>query len=365
MRLNKKDLDEAVSNGVIERSIADNLWGYLESRQGAEPESRFNLTDLLWFTGALIIITAMSLFSTEAFSRWGGDALAATAVLYGVIFMITGSYFWFVRHIYTLGGLLITVAVTMAPLAIFGIQYHFGWWTHGEPGTYRDFFVWIRGSWVFMSISMIVAGLIALKFFKFPFITMAIAFALWFLSMDLTPWFVSHWPDPGEPAHTFSEYDRELWKYRGIVSTLFGIAVLVFAWIVDLRTKVDFTFWLHLTVGLCVYGGIYLWISPDSPIEWMIVCIFSIIQLLLAVFLQRHVYAVFGGLGLASYLGYLSSEVFQDTIVFSFALSGIGILVMVLGYFYFKHANQIQSWIGNTLPPTLSGLRPKHENGPI
>jgi hypothetical protein len=77
----------------------------------------------------------------------------------------------------------------MAPLAVYGIQESYGLWGQfGRPGTVHDFYVWIKGSWVFMEVAAIVAAVIALRFYPFPFIVMIIAFALWFMSMDLTPW---------------------------------------------------------------------------------------------------------------------------------------------------------------------------------
>ena len=48
-----------------------------------------------------------------------------------------------------------------------------------------------------MSVATILAGGLALRLVPFPFITMVMAVAVWFLSMDLTPWLVSHWPVPG------------------------------------------------------------------------------------------------------------------------------------------------------------------------
>ena len=44
-----------------------------------------------------------------------------------------------------------------------------------------------------MEIAAIVAGVIALRFYRFPFIVSIIAVALWFMSMDLT-WIFNHSP---------------------------------------------------------------------------------------------------------------------------------------------------------------------------
>jgi hypothetical protein len=357
MHIKKQDLDDAVKAGVIEEALSKKLWTFLSSREGIANRPSFDLTNLLWYAGALIVISAMGLFSTEAFSRWGGSALAVTALVYGAVFAYAGEYFWRVRHIFILGGLLITVAVSMAPLATYGLQDYLGWWTHGDPGDYRDFFTWVRGSWVFMSLSAIAAGLIALKLYRFPFIMMIIAFALWFLSMDITPWFVSDWPDPNEEYMVKYEHWERLEDLRGIISTLYGVALLIIAWGMDVRTKASFSFWLHFAAALCITGGM-LWIAGNGY-EWAMLCAVSVIMLLISIFLQRSVYTVFGGIGVASYLGYLSFDIFDDVLIFSFVLSGIGVLIMFLGYLYFKHQRDLQAWLERKLPRTLSRLRPK------
>lgn len=357
MHIKRQDLDQAVKAGVIEEALANKLWSFLASGEGIASRPGFDLTNLLWYAGALIVILAMGLFSTEAFNRWGGGALAVTALIYGAVFAYAGEYFWRVRRILILGGLLITVAVSMAPLATYGLQDYFGWWTHGEPGEYRDFFVWVRGSWVFMSLSAIAAGLIALKFYRFPFIMMIIAFALWFLSMDITPWFASEWPGPGEEYMVKYEYWERLAELRGIVSTLYGIALLIIAWVVDVRIKADFSFWLHFAAALCITGGMYFWLT-DTGYEWAMLCAASVAMLLISIFLQRGVYTVFGGIGVTSYLGYLSFDIFEDVLIFSFVLSGIGILIMFLGYLYYKHQGDLQVWLERKLPYALSRLRP-------
>ena len=41
------------------------------------------------------------------------------------------------------------------------------WGQFGRPGTMRDFYVWIKGSWVWMEIAAIVAAVIAL--WRYPF----------------------------------------------------------------------------------------------------------------------------------------------------------------------------------------------------
>ena len=358
MRLTKQDLNEAVAAGVVTQTAAEQLWSFLADRVGHADRPRFDLTNLLWYLGALIVMSAMGLFSTEAFSRWGGAALTVTALFYGAVFAAAGHYFRRIRGIRVLGGLLIAVAVSMAPLATYGIQEELGWWTHGDPSAYRDFFVWVQGSWVFMSLSAIVAGLVTLRVYRFPFITMVIAVAVWFLSMDLAPWFAAPPPGPVDEIQFHIAYWRDLRELRGIVSTQLGLVVLIVSWAIDVRAKADLTFWPHLSAGLCLVGGLYFWLT-DGIQEWTLLCAISVVLLLVSVFLQRRSYAVFGGIGVLTYLGYLSSEVFDDVILFSFALTAVGLLVMALGYVYFRNERRLEMWMDHRLPGAIRRLRPQ------
>jgi hypothetical protein len=278
----------------------------------------------------------------------GGFALTATAVVYAILFAIAGHYLWYARDLRIPGGLLIAIAVSMAPLAVYGIQEAYGvWGQFGRPGTVHDFYVWIKGSWVFMEVAAIVAAVIALRFYPFPFIVMIIAFALWFMSMDLTPWVF------GRAEFT--------WDERRAVSMWFGLAVLVVAWLVDRRPRGgDFAFWLHLFGMMAFWGGLTLK-NSDSEIAKALYCLLNVGLILLSVVLRRRVYAVFGTFGVAGYLGYLSQSLFKDSMLFPFALSAIGVAVIAVGLYYHKHQAAIEAWLERYLPEVVTFLRPPDE----
>ena len=153
MRYSEDDLRAAQAAGVIGAADLGRLVAFLAKRQPAGPASdavpmpKFDAAHLLWYAGALIVIGAMGLFSTLAFTQMGGRALTITAIVYAVAFALAGHHLWYQKNLRTPGGLLITVAVSMAPLAVYGIQDELGWWgKFGNPGTVRDFYVWIKGS---------------------------------------------------------------------------------------------------------------------------------------------------------------------------------------------------------------------------
>ena len=343
------DLRGAANAGAIGAAELERLLAFLskspESASDASPAARFDAAHLLWYAGALIVIGAMGLFSTVAFSQIGGRALTVCAIAYAIGFTAAGHYLWHGKNLRVPGGLLVAVAVSMAPLAVYGIQDELGWWgKFGKPGTVHDFYIWIKGSWLFMEIATVAAGAVALRFYRIPFIVLLIAVALWFMSMDLTPW--------------FSTVDHLDFEMRRKVSIWFGLLVLAVAWTVDYRSRNgDFAFWLHLFGLLAFWGGIT---SSESATELgrALYCLFNAGLLVLAVLLMRRAYAVFGALGVSFYLGHLADVVFKDSLLFPFALSLIGIAVIAAGLFYHRKELAIAAWLSAHLPAALLRLRP-------
>src|SRR5258708_37293065 len=171
MRYQSDDLRAAVTAGIINPRQLEPLLAFLATREPSEPISvpKFDVVHLLWYMGALVVITAMGLFSTLAFSQMGGQALTATALVYSALFAGGGHYLWAVRKLRTPGGLLIAVAVSMIPLAVYGVQDTYGAWNQvGNPGTGPDFYVWGNGRWSFMELSPIAGRIIAPRFYRFP-----------------------------------------------------------------------------------------------------------------------------------------------------------------------------------------------------
>jgi len=356
MPYSEVDLRGAASAGVISATDLARLLAFLSSEapsSGAPatpagdtvPAAKFDAAHLLWYAGALIVMGAMGIFSTVAFSQIGGRALVACAIVYAIVFTLAGHHLWYRRNLRVPAGLLIAVAVSMAPLAVYGLQAELGWWgKFGKPGTVHDFYIWIKGSWIFMEIAAVTAGVVALRFFRFPFIVSIIAVALWFMSMDLTPWIF-------DVAH----FDFEM---RRRVSVWFGLAVIALAWIVDYRSRSgDFAFWLHLFGLMAFWGGIT---ASESATELgrAVYCLFNVGLLLLAVFLMRRAYAVFGTFGISLYLGNLAHVVFKDSLLFPFALSMIGIAVVAAGLLYHRSSRAIAAWLSANLPQAVLRLRP-------
>lgn len=348
LRVTRSDLSAAADIGVISPAQVEPLVAFLSTRtqllQGSPAPSRFDVVHLLWYAGALIVMGAMGLFTTLAFSKMGGTALVVTAVVYAIAFACAGHYLWHKRKLQTPGGLLIAVAVSMVPLAVYGIQDELGMWSKfGKPGTVRDFYIWVKGSFVFMELATIAAAALALRFYRFPFIVILPAIALWMLSIDIVPWITG-------------QASRD-WEVSRKISVAFGLCMILLAIAVNLRQRRgDFAFWLYLIGVLTFWGGLSL-SSESTEVTRLLYCGVNIAMLAVAALLGRTVFAVFGTIGIGIYLTHLSERVFRDSMMFPFALSLIGIAVIGLGLYLHRHRSAIDAWLAARLPAPLVRLR--------
>jgi len=348
-----RDFRDAVQAGIITAEQAERLGRFYAdaapsaapAASSAAPPARFDLAHVLWYAGALLIMGAMGTFTTVAFAALGAQALLVIALGYAAVFTYAGHRLWHDKGLRVPGGLLIAVAVSMAPLATWSFQETMGWWAGGDrPGGIRDFYRWIRGGFIPMELATLAAALLARRFYRFPFLLFLAAVAVWFLSMDVADWLHGN--------------ERMDWALRRNVSLVFGLVLVPLAWAVDLRGRpTDDGFWLHLVGAVTFWCGLTFQ-DVGSELGRFVYCLIDLGLLGLAVFLSRRVYAVLGAIGVMVYLGYLASRVFKDAVSFPFALTLLGVAIIWLGILYQRNAARIEAALLARLPGWLVRLRP-------
>ncbi len=348
--LQRADLDAIHAAGLISTEQREAITTFLKQRTEPAPsQPRFDLTHVLWYAGALIIMGAMGLFTTRAFNDMGGWALTLCGATYAIGGMFLGHYFWHAKNLRIPGGLLIAIAVSMVPMMIYGVQDALDLWKYaqGDPGQYKNVFPYIHGSWLYMEIATIIAAFIAVYRYPFSFILLIASIAGWFMSMDLAMWIT------GKP-NDYWDMDT-----RRMISIIYGLVMIALAWVLDLRRNktTDLPFWLHIFGAMTFWGGLSL-SDGGTPFEKFLYCLICIALIGFSLFLNRRIYAVFGTLGVAIYLGYLANDVFKDTILFSFALSAIGLAVIVLGLYLNRNREKFVAAFDAMLPDAVKRLRP-------
>src|SRR5260370_13709646 len=160
-----------------------------------------------------------------------------------------------------------------------------------------------------MEFGTLGVGAILLWRYRFPFMLMPIAVTLWYMRMAVVPFLLGQ------------EYVDD-WEIRKFIAAYFGLAMTLVALWVDLRSRFsrDYAFWLYLFGVLTFWGGLSL-MESGSEFSKLAYCGINVLMILIGAALGRRVFAVFGGLGIAFYLGHLSWRGFTRSLAFPFSLS--------------------------------------------
>lgn len=344
MDFSRDDLKRAAAAAGLSTAQADSLWEKLREQPEQSGQPRFDVANVAYYLGALVVIGAMGWFMNRAWEGLGGAGLFVVSMAYAIIFILGGRTFWAQPAFRVPGGLLFTMAVCMVPLAVYGIERWTGFWPAEDPGLYRNFHPYINGSWLIMEVATVIAGMVALKFWRFPFLTAPIAHALWFMSMDLVA--------------LLAKKETMSWEERQIVSTVFGGLMLLAAYFVDLAGRADdFAFWGYLYGLLAFWGGLSS-MQSDSELGKFVYCVINLGLIFLALILQRKIFIVFGALGVFGYLGHLAYRVFADSLLFPFALTLLGLGIIFLGVQYQRRRARIEKRFNEMLLPHIRGLLP-------
>jgi hypothetical protein len=327
MDLSRDDLARAVCEGILAQEQADALWAALEVRAPSAPttRARFDVVHFAWYFGALIVMGAMGWFMTVGWERLGGGGIFLVALAYAAAFVGAGKTLWNRKGLRIPGGLLVTMAVAMTPLATYGLERAFGMWPGADPGNYAGFHEWIKGGWFAMEVATVVAALVALRWFKFPFLTAPIAFAL-YMSMDLAPLL------------------HRSWNERCVIALVVGALTVSVAVAIDRRTREDFAFWLYLFGTMTLWGGLTAMEGGTALGKF--------------IYLRRRVFMVFGALGTMVYLTFLAQEVFKDSLLFPVVLSLVGIAVIALGVHLHRHAARYEAAFRKVIPEPIRAFLP-------
>ena len=335
--MRRADFEAAVREGIITAQQADRLARFM----AVSDTPRFTFVHVLYYLGGMIAIGAMTLFMTLGWNSLGGWGGFATALLYGALALLLTHWFLEHKRLPVPAGIMATLAVAMVPLAIFAAQRVLGYW--GPEQEYRDYHRWIDGRWIMIELGTFAMGAVLLWRYRFPFMLMPIAVTLWYMSMDIVPlvFGVDYWD----------------WEIRKAVSAWFGMAMILLAFWVDLRSRFsrDYAFWLYLFGVLAFWGGLSL-MNSGSELAKLAYCGINVAMVLIGAILGRRVFAVFGGLGIAGYLAHLSWQLFQESLLFPFALSVVGFAIIWLGVLWQRHEERWAARLRVFVPGPLREL---------
>lgn len=344
----REALMEAADYGLLHYGQIDPLIHFLEERakKSASPGPGFNGTTVLLYLGGMLAIAACSLFSTLAVEKWGMSILLDLSLIY--LMFALAMAIWLDKIGQGIpASIFATLTIALVPLAIFALQHVLGLWA--DASHYRDFNVWIDWRWLVMELSTLFVGAIMLWRFRYSFLVMPIAVTLFYMGMDIVPAILLQ-ADVG----VFSESG---WLLRKKITLAFGVLMLLLAFVVDLRSRTerDYSFWLYL-FGTLTFWGALSSLGDGALSGKLIYLAINFALILLAAMLQRRVFAVFGGIGVAMVLGDLSWNLFKDSFAFVAMLTLLGFALIAAGIWWSKHERRICLHLRHMLPMPMQNM---------
>ena len=352
--LTQEELRAAASDGLITPAQADALWQRWSvpawrdtSAQALVPPTHstgpsFGFTNVLYYFGGMVAIGAMSLFMTLGFERLGAGGLLAIGLAYLVACLKVADHF-LARGLQVPAGILATLAIVLVPLVVWCVQSLLGWWPPGGDTRFSAYHTRIDWRWLTLEFSTLAAGVVMLWRYKLPFMVMPLAVTVWYLSMDA--------------ANALMQNDGFDWQFTRDVSLVFGISTCALAMWVDVRSRrstdadarQDFAFWLYQFGAIMFWAGLSL---RESNNEWgkFAYCLINVALVFGGAVIGRRVFTVLGALGVAGYLGYLAHRVFQDSLLFPFALTLLGLGFVALGVWWQRHEVAIHARLSRLAP---------------
>ena len=142
-----------------------------------------------------------------------------------------------------------------------------------------------------MELATILTGLAYLSVVRFPFLLCPVAWMLWFLSMDLAPFF----PD-------WYKGWRGIFEIRRQLSVVFGLGMMIVARIFEIKlgANPDFGFWLYL-FGLLGFWCAVTFDFPEYDLRGSFYLLLNIALCLIGSHLNRTTFHVFSTMGMVAY----------------------------------------------------------------
>ncbi len=364
------DVQAAVEEGAIVPTAAHALWAswatpgsplrvkaapdvdtHPQPLEALAPVHRgpvFSFTNTLYYFGGMLAIGAMTMFMNLGWALFGAWGVFALSVGYLVgALAVAGNLLQ--KGLPTPAGILATLAVCLVPLAVWALQSGMGLWPEGGPDSYRDYHRFIDWRWLTLELATLAAAAVLLWRYKLPFMVMPVAVTIWYLSMDV--------------AHMLMQKEGFDWEFTRDVSLVFGLATCALAVWVDLRSRnakapedrQDFAFWLYLFGAIMFWCGLSLRES-ESELNKFLYALINVGMVFLGAAIGRRVFTVLGGFGVAGYLGHLAYRVFEDSLLFPFALTLLGLAVVALGIWWQRHEAAIHARLAGWLPAALKPL---------
>lgn len=233
---------------------------------------RWSSASVLVYAGGFTVLGSALGWLVWFSARYGDAALAAWAL--AVVVLLDGTALAFLQRGHRIAAGVFAFAGVVAFAAFVGALFTwFGWLGHeSSASTLRGFDTGRLG----IELLTLLVAAASLRRFRHPLLMLPVAFLSWLLLTDLLS---------GGGG------------WSAVVSFAIGLVFLASALGADAGPRRPYGFWLHLAAGLTI-GGSFLYFWHSGNVDWILVCLASLVYVRFAAALERSSWAVLGTAGL-------------------------------------------------------------------
>lgn len=350
---NRQALMEAADLGLLYYGQVKPLVDFLEQRERRQREARWNGSTVLTYCAGLLAIAACTLFSTFALEKWGMTVLFELTLMYALVSLMCT--FWFNAHEHRVpANFFASLFVAMVPMLVFSVQNMMGYWPQGHTPQLHDLYHVFDRRWFVIEISTVFAAAFMLWYFKRSYLVVPLLLSIFLMVIDLLPNLILK-----ADVETFSAVG---WGMRKAIALIFGFAILVLGFIVDMQItrKRDYAFWLY-SFGLTCFSAvlaIYFVFEPSNALSASylgkaIYFVINVLLLFLSAAVQRKSFAIAGAFGAALVMGHVAWALFHDSFAFFGALIACVFAYLMVAMWWSHNEHRVSLSLRSFLPDAL------------
>lgn len=347
--ISKDDLQDAAKNGSMSPLDVEPLWQALTKSQtsnqptASTEASRFDIAQLFWYAGGVLVMIAMTWFMSRAADSFGMGGVLSLSLLYTAGFAGLG-YKLLKDGVRTPAGVLHTLAVLMTPVTLTALM----------TVIHQEQFLASNGGVLTIEAATAAIGLFALTRVKTSLLSAPVYGSFWLISMTAA------WMLTGNGSN-FSGILEHLDQYK-LVSMVIGLVILVSAVRVDSRfgrtPGADYSWWGYL-FGVAAFWIPLSLLDSGGELGKLIYFAVNLLLMVASVVLARRVLLLAGAVGSIYYVGHLLWTFFSGSLAFPFMLIVVGLGVIYLGIQYRRHQAAIESYVLSLVPASWQRALPK------
>lgn len=343
----KDILQLGVEKNIITNIQQNELLNLLNSSEDEIKQTPV-IVKFLYYLGGFIMLCAMTILMSHTIQHCSYYVILGLGILYAIIFFLTGEFLWR-KNEKLPAGILYFLLVSIISFIIVDIEKMTGFFPHfSDIDKLPNYFELCRFPLITLSVLTIIINSIVQKYRSIDILailTISCTYCIYYIVLDF------FFGDEILEGDLFENFNL-----------LFSIAMIMFAFVQDKRTKADYSKWMYLfgAIGFN-YSFIILliYIINSANILQLLVYILGVIYCFTGLLVQRKIFTILGILGVIESIIYFEYYFIKDNITLLTSVIIItGLITLYAGIISNKNAEKIRLFIENLLPEKVKNYLP-------